>query len=123
MIMDANMNVLWADPDKVAEAQIARMNAFWGDDSWRQAVYRKKPGLFGDMPEKASKSNQAITTAYQKRLKEVAGFKYVPDPIPMCNSNGAVVYYLFFASHNENGDKIARAVFKKHLHAGVRHGQ
>ena len=35
MVMDMNMNVLWKNPDKVSPAQIARMDAYWGDNSWR----------------------------------------------------------------------------------------
>ncbi len=121
MIMDANMNVLWGDREKVAAAQVARMNAFWGDDSWTKAGYASEPGLFGDMERKAS--NEAVVAAYRKRLQDVAGFKYVPEPLPMRNRNGAVIYYLFFASHNEAGDKIARAVFKKYRDKGIAHGR
>ena len=117
MIMDANMNVLWAKPEQVSEVQVQRMNAFWGDDSWRRAAYKKEPGLFGDIEEKMS--NNEVVAAYRRRLGDVAGFTYVPEPIPMCNSTGAVVYYLFFASHNQVGDKIARAIFKKYRTAGV----
>lgn len=117
MIMDANMNVLWGNPERVPEAQTLRMNRFWGDDSWRQAAYKTEAGLFGDMQAKATNSD--VVAAYRQRLKDVAGFKYVPEPIPMRNSHGAVVYYLFFASHNETGYKIARAVFKKYRNAGV----
>ena len=120
MIMDANMNVLWRNRDKVPVAQIERMRAFWGDDSWEQAGYTTEPGLFGDIESKAS--NEAIVKAYRKRLQEVAGFKYVPEPLPMRNSNGAVIYYLFFASHNSTGDKIARAIFKKYRDKGIVHG-
>src|SRR5262249_33078494 len=36
MIMDANMNVLWRDPDKVPADQQARMDKVWGDRSWRE---------------------------------------------------------------------------------------
>jgi three-Cys-motif partner protein len=121
MIMDANMNVLWTDRAGVAEGQIDRMNAFWGDESWRKAAYRSQPGLFGDIEEKAS--NKAIVDAYRKRLKEVAGFKFVPEPIPMRNSRRTVVYYLFFASNNETGDKIARAIFKKYKNRGAENGR
>ncbi len=120
MIMDANMNVLWSNPDRVSESQIARMNLFWGDESWKQAAYNTVPGLFGDMQEKAT--NDTVVAAYRKRLKEVAGFKYVPKPLAMKNRTGAVVYYLFFASHNATGDKIARAVFKKYRNGGPGHG-
>jgi len=120
MIMDANMNVLWKNPDKVSAVQVDRMTSFWGDDSWRQVGYTKQPTLFGDVEEKASNSD--LVSTYQKRLKDVAGFKYVPDPMPMRNRKKAVIYYLFFASHNKTGDRIARAVFKKYANMGREHG-
>jgi three-Cys-motif partner protein len=112
MIMDANMNVLWKNPDVVASDQALRMTNFWGDESWRTAAYTIQQGLFGPMTEKTS--NESVVAAYQKRLKEIAGFKYVPEPLPMRNSCGAVVYYLFFASQNLTGNKIAEHIFKKY---------
>jgi hypothetical protein len=45
---------------------------------------------------------------------EVAGFKEVPEPIPMRNSRNATVYYLFFASQNATGAKIARQILKSY---------
>lgn len=117
MIMDANMNVLWRNPDSVEQGQASRMTRFWGDDSWRHAAYQVEQGLFGPMEEKTS--NQAVVAAYQRRLKEVAGFKFVPQPLPMRNTRGAVVYYLFFASQNSTGSRIAEHIFKKYRgHAG-----
>lgn len=121
MIMDANMNVFWKNPDKVPAAQVERMNAFWGDDSWRKIGYKKQRGLFGDMEEKSS--NEEIADAYKQRLLKNAGFKFVPNPIPMRNSKGAVIYYLYFASHNEIGNKIALDIFKKYSNRGVLHGR
>lgn len=112
MIMDANMNVLWKNPNSVQSDQAQRMTKFWGNESWREAAYTKEQGLFGPIEEKAT--NDAVIAAYRKRLKEVAGFKYVPEPLPMCNTRGAVVYYLFFASQNSTGNKIAEHVFKKY---------
>jgi three-Cys-motif partner protein len=112
MIMDANMNVLWKNSASVAPDQAARMTRFWGDDSWRAAAYDTQPGLFGPMEEKTS--NEAVVAAYRKRLKDVAGFKYVPEPLPMRNTRGAVVYYLFFASQNHTGNKIAEHIFNKY---------
>lgn len=109
MIMDANMNVLWRNPDKVPEAQVRRMNAAWGDDSWRDAAYVKQRGLFGDVEEKAS--NERVVEAFRKRLETVAGFGYVPEPIPMKNSTGAIVYYLFFASPSQTGARIVKDIF------------
>jgi three-Cys-motif partner protein len=112
MIMDANMNVLRNNPDSVLADQAARMTAFWGDDSWRKTAYEAEAGLFGPMEEKVP--NEAVVSAYRQRLLNRAGFKYVPAPIPMRNSVGATIYYLFFASHNQTGSQIAESVFTKY---------
>ena len=80
-------------------------------------AYKTEQGLFGPIEEKTS--NESVIAAYRKRLKKVAGFKFVPEPLPMCNTRGAVVYYLFFASQNSTGNKIAEHIFKKYRnHAG-----
>lgn len=117
MIMDANMNVLWKNPDSVVRDQALRMTKFWGDDSWRESAYTTQRGLFGPIEEKAP--NEAVVAAYRKRLKEAAGFKYVPEPLPMCNTRGAVVYYLFFASQNPIGNTIAEHIFRKYHNRGA----
>lgn len=112
MIMDANMNVFLWNPDKVSDSQKARMNAVWGDESWRDAAYKKVKTLFGEEDEKTN--NDRVAKAFQKRLREVARFKYVPDPIEMRNSTGATVYYLYFASNNSTGNRIASHIFNRH---------
>ena len=116
-VMDMNMNVLWRNPDRVQPDQAARMDAFWGDRSWRDAAYTKLPGLFGDMEEKAA--NDAVAQAFQERLRTVAGFKFVPDPMPMRNTKGSIVYYLFFASPNKTGHKIVTHIFNKYRQKDV----
>jgi len=117
-VMDMNMNVLWRNPEKVKKLQLARMNAFWGDDSWRNVAYTKTKNLFGDdFEEKAG--IKPVIKAYQDRLKRVAGFTYVPEPIPMRNSTGAIVYYLFFASPNRIGAKIVKWIFDKYRSKGA----
>ncbi len=118
MIMDANMNVLWRDPERVTAVQAARMDKVWGDGSWRQAAYRKERGLFEEIEEKAD--NETIADAFRGRLKEVAGFSYVPKPLPMRNERGAVIYYLFFASHNKTGGHIVEDIFNKYRSRGMR---
>ncbi len=110
-VQDMNRNVFWRNPDKVSDTQIQRMNLFWGDDSWRNVAYQTNNNLFG-IPEK--EPNDVIAEAFRKRLSEVAGFRYVPEPLPMQNSIGAIVYYLFFASHNGTAEKIARHIFSKY---------
>jgi len=52
-------------------------------------------------------------------LNKTAGFNYVPDPIPMRNTKGATIYYLFFASPNETGGKIVKEIFNKYKNKGL----
>jgi three-Cys-motif partner protein len=117
MIMDANMNVFLKDPGKVAPAQASRMDAVWGDRSWRDLVYRKTPTLFGDREEKLT--NEDIAEAFRERLKRVAGFAHVPKPIPMRNQNGAVIYYLYFASPKAVAAGIVEDIFAKYANRGA----
>jgi three-Cys-motif partner protein len=109
-VQDMNRNVFWRNPDLVDESQIQRMNVFWGDESWRNIVYDTTRNLFG-FPEK--EPNEIIAEAFRKRLLEVAAFRHVPDPVPMRNSTGAILYFLFFASQNETAARIARQIFLK----------
>ena len=88
---------------------------FWGDESWKTVAYDTSRNLF-QLPEK--EPNEVIAEAFRRRLESVAGFAQVPQPLPMRNSKGAVVYYLFFASHNKTAEKIAREIFAKYRRAG-----
>lgn len=119
-VMDMNQNVLWHNPERVEEAQVERMNAFWGDESWKKAVYHQE-NLFG-WQEKVIDANTAIVEAFRERLKTAGGFKYVPEPIPMRNKRGAVVYYLFFASQNHVADTIIEGIFDKYRDRGKNNG-
>jgi three-Cys-motif partner protein len=87
------------------------MSGFWGDDSWRHIAYDTTGNLFG-FEEKTA--NDTIAEAFQERLRNVAGFGYVPAPLPMRNSTNAVVYYLFFASPKETGAKIVTDIFARY---------
>jgi hypothetical protein len=64
--------------------------------------------------ELLKQDNDAIAEAFSKRLKQVAGFQFVPEPLPMRNSNNAVVYYLFFASQKPAAKNIIEDIFKKY---------
>ena len=114
-VADINRNVLWRDPEAVENPQKARMNAFWGDESWRGIAYRTDTTLFGD-PEK--QPNEVVAAAFRKRLKEVAGFARVPQPLPMRNSKGAIIYYLFFASQKNTAEHIVLDIFEKYQERG-----
>ena len=106
-----------ADRSKVRADQERRMTAFWGDESWRDIAYRREPGLFSQVESKAT--NEALAEGFRRRLRDVAGFEFVPEPIPMRNGTGAVVYYLFFASPNRTGAKIVKDVFDKYRDKGA----
>jgi three-Cys-motif partner protein len=114
-VMDMNRNVLWRNPDKVDRSQKVRMNAYWGDESWNDAAYSTSGNLF-DIPEK--QSNERIAEAFRVRLKNVAGFARVPPPLPMRNSAGAIVYYLYFASQKDTADNIVCDIFAKYRSRG-----
>jgi three-Cys-motif partner protein len=108
-IHDINRTVLHHNPEGVSDTNIARLNAFWGDESWRDVAYDKSEGLFGMIEEKVS--NQRFAQAFRERLRRVAGFKRVPEPLPMRNSKGSAVYYLFFASHKGTAEHIVKYIF------------
>lgn len=108
-VMGINRGVLWRDPEGVDDTQKVRMTAFWGDNSWPDVAYRED--LFGN-PDK--QSNEAVMEAFRKRLRDVAGFARVPRPIPMRNSTGAVIYYLFFASQKDTAENIVLDIFSKY---------
>lgn len=111
-LMDMNRNILWNNPKKVKAKQIERMNAFWGNDSWRKISYKTQKGLFENYETKTS--HAPLIKAFCERLKNDAGFAYVPEPVPMRNTKGTIVYYLFFASPNLTGHEIVGDIFHKY---------
>jgi three-Cys-motif partner protein len=113
-IMDMNRNALWRNPEKVRPEALERMNAFWGDDSWREEAYKPAAqlSLYGE-PHPEKQGNEDIAEAFRRRLK-AAGFQNVLRPLPMRNSKGAVVYYLFFASQKPVASNIVNDIFDRY---------
>jgi three-Cys-motif partner protein len=101
-ILDMNRNVLWRNNEASTE-DVKRMDSFWGDDSWRNVTYRSDTNLFRELEKQP---NEAVADAFRERLRKVAGFKFVPEPAPMRNSKGAIMYYLFFAAQQPTAQKI-----------------
>ncbi|MBI4828758.1 MAG: three-Cys-motif partner protein TcmP [Nitrospinae bacterium] len=113
-IMDINRNVLRNDINKVADDDKVRMTSFWGDESWIDIGYHAgQQNLFGD-PSYFPKEKKHLVNAFQDRLKTIAGFSYVPDPMPMLNSSNAKVYWLFFASQQQVAGHIINDIFRKY---------
>jgi three-Cys-motif partner protein len=67
-----------------------------------------------DMNRMEKVSNEKVAEAFRKRLNKVAGFRNVPEPIAMRNTQNAVVYYLFFASHKLVAEDIIKFIFDKY---------
>jgi three-Cys-motif partner protein len=111
-VMDMNRNAIWRHAESAPPEGIERMTRFWGDETWRQAAYANSPQyeLFSE-PGRVKQDNDAIVGAFRDRLNKVAGFGFVPEPLPMKNSNNAVVYYLFFASPKPVAEKIIESIF------------
>lgn len=116
---DININVLHRDPGTVLPLHVERMNAYWGDESWRDVAYElSAPDLFGHV-ELEKVSNEKFAAAFRERLRKVAGFKKVPEPLAMRNSKGSTVYYLFFASQKGTAENIVKYIFEKFGVAGI----
>jgi len=114
-VMDMNRNAFWKNIEGVPKDGVERMTRFWGDDSWKQVAYAEsRQQDFFSSPSLVKQDNEAILTAFMTRLKTVAGFTYVPEPLPMKNGNNAVVYYLIFASQKPVAKKIVDDIFKKY---------
>jgi len=116
-VADMNRNVLWRHPEGVDASDLKRMTEFWGDESWRQIAYTTKLNLFG-YPEK--EENAVVAEGFRQRLLKIAGFKHVVQPLPMRNTKGAIVYYLFFASQKLAAEDIIIDIFNKYRQRGAK---
>jgi three-Cys-motif partner protein len=105
---DIQRNVLRNEHVKLVPAEVERMTAMWGDDSWKKIAYAEQPTLFGPVMEKQPIDN--LLKAFADRLKNVAGFKHVSRPLPMRYRDGVIIYHLLFATHQPLALKIANSV-------------
>lgn len=104
-------------PNEDSKKAIKALDLFWGDDTWREIAYKDQQQTFFQT-EKTKVTNYDLALAYQARLKDVAGFKFVPDPIALKNSSGSTIFYLFFASHKAVAGDIVKSIFKKYRSKG-----
>jgi three-Cys-motif partner protein len=114
-VMDMNRNAIWRNPEGAPRDGLERMTRFWGDETWKQSAYADSPQYeFFSAPDRVKQDNAAIVAAFRDRLRKIAGFGFVPEPLPMKNSNNAVVYYLFFASPKPIAERIIEDIFSKY---------
>ena len=114
-IMHMNRNCKREQIEEILPGELAAMDSFWGDRSWRAAMFREtgQLNMFGET-DWAKQENEDLVNTYCDRLREVAGFGFVAKPLPMRNSKDAVVYYLIFAGPNATGWKIVQDIYSKH---------
>jgi three-Cys-motif partner protein len=93
------------------EAERAKLDAYFGDPGWFDAVYLTTPGLFGpDEVRKADDAAERLVEWYRGRLR--SAFGHVSVPYLVRNSHGGHLYYLLFAGPNRTGAKIASDVLE-----------
>jgi three-Cys-motif partner protein len=117
-VMQMNRNCKQEETSKILPGELDAMDRFWGDRSWHAEMFRPSAqrNLFGE-EERDKTENRDLVNAYCKRLKEVAGFGFVADPLAMRNSRNAIVYYLIFAGPNKIGWKIVQDIYRKYASA------
>lgn len=112
-IMDINRNVLFADISKADSEDIKRMNDFWGDENWKEILYKEQTTLFGETQDIRIENYHTLAKEFCKRFKKV-GFNNVPEPILMTNIKNGPLYYLYFASQKDVANSIIKDIFKKY---------
>jgi three-Cys-motif partner protein len=114
-VMHMNRNCKHENMADILPGELEAIDHFWGDRSWHATMFRPSDqmNLFGG-EDLAKSDNRDLVDAYCARLREVAGFGFVADPLPMRNSKNAIVYYLVFAGPNKTGWKIVQDIYRKH---------
>ena len=111
MMMDINRNAMRRNPNKSIQSKMEQLTRLWGDETWKNAGYNTNRNLF-NKPEKAS--NEEFAEAFRDRLHKVAGFNFVPQPMPMKTKNNSTIYYLYFASKKAVAASIVEQIFTKY---------
>ncbi|MGB7602282.1 MAG: three-Cys-motif partner protein TcmP [Candidatus Sulfotelmatobacter sp.] len=106
LINDRTPSRAWAD----------RLTSVFGTADWESAFYSKNafPSLLDSTQQveriHKSANHRVITDFFVKRLLEE--FVAVSDPLPMHNSNGSLLFILFFAAAT-TGIRIANDIIRK----------
>jgi three-Cys-motif partner protein len=114
--MHMNRAVLLRNGGTVPTSQMEVMDTWWGDRTWFDDIYKsaEQQSMFeGDVGYNKAAAH-AVVRSYQKRLATAGGFEFVPDPVPMLNSKGSPIYWLFFASNHPVASRIATDIFNSY---------
>lgn len=113
--MDINRNAARRGHMTFDDINAPQMSKWWGSDDWKQQFYGmgQKP-LVGDARVQKRVNNDDIVNFYRRRLLEQGGFEFVTEPLPMKNSQNAVLYYILMASNNETAVRIMNEILDKY---------
>ena len=113
-LMDINRNAALKILEVSDPEEGARLTKIWGDDSWKHLAYVEQGDLFSSsVLVKKGEGNEILKRGFRERLRQVAGFSFVPEPILMKNRKGGHLYFLFFASHQPVAQNIAESILRK----------
>ncbi len=112
-LMDINRNAARKVIELSDPNQGEKLTRIWGDDSWKELAYTVQERLFDEPILVKIKGNETLKQGFMGRLKNKAGFSYVPEPILMRNQQGGPLYFLFFAAHKPVAQSIAQDIFHK----------
>lgn len=87
-----------------------KLDLYFGDPRWFEAVYPESADLFGPVQQKAPDSERRLVDWYRKRLE--TAFGYVSEAYLVTNTRGGHLYFLVFAGPNKTGAKIANYVLQ-----------
>jgi three-Cys-motif partner protein len=82
-VMDVNRDAIWHNPANSKGRHRTHGKTSHGA---KLLMLRATKATFSG-PELVKQDTAAIVKAFQERLQTVAGFEFVPDPLPMRNSN------------------------------------
>ena len=112
-LMDINRNAARKVIELSDPNQGEKLTKIWGDDSWKELAYTVQEQLFDKPILVKIRGNETLKQGFMGRLKNQAGFSYVPEPILMRNQQGGPLYFLFFAAHKPIAQSIAQDIFRK----------
>src|SRR5258708_11465084 len=113
-LMDINRNAALKILEASNPEEGIRLTKIWGDESWKHLAYVEQGDLFSSsVLIKKDEGNEILKRGFRERLKQVAGFSFVPEPILMKNKKGGHLYFLFFASHKPVAQGIAEDILRK----------
>lgn len=112
-LMDINRNAARKVIELSDSNQGEKLTRIWGGDSWKNLAYTVQDRLFDEPILVKIRGNETLKRGFMNRLKNIANFSYVPEPILMRNKQGGPLYFLFFASHKPVAQSIARDIFRK----------